>query len=523
MNFRNTRIGQRLALGFGLVIALLALLAALSVSRIQSLSQEITLLLDDAYPRTILAHRIKADMNEVSRSMLSILIMTDPSQIQEELARIEKLSLSSNQLMGQLQANVTEPDSIQLMQDIEKIRKKASKSQVVFTDLIKADQKEDALTNFLFSIRPAHAKYFEQLDKLVALQEKHMATAGETSTTQASKTTYIILLLAVAALVASSLVAYFATRSITRPLNKAVQIAQRVAHGDLTAIIHSDRQDETGQLIEALAHMNQSLQQIVGKVRVSTDTIASASIEIASGNSNLSTRTEKQAESLQQTTGAMNDLTAIVRQNADNASQANQLAVSATEVATAGGAVVGQVVETMGNINASSRKIVDIISVIDSIAFQTNILALNAAVEAARAGEQGRGFAVVAGEVRTLAQRSATAAKEIKVLINESVDKVAKGSELVTQAGTTMTHVVDSVRRVSDIIGEITAASQAQSDGIESVSMTILQMDDVTTQNAALVEQAAAAAESMQNQAQSLAQMVSVFRLRSEEATESID
>lgn len=521
MNFRNILIGQRLTLGFGLVIALLALLAFLSVNRIQSLSGEINRLLDDAYPRTILAHRIKAEMNEVSRSMLSTLIMTDPAQIQEELARIDKLSQSSNTLMGELQASVTESDSIQLMSDIEKIRKKTSKSQQLFTGMVKQDQKEDALTHFLFSVRPAHAKYFEQLDKLVALQEKHMASQGQVSTRQASRTTYIIVFLALAALAASSLVAYFATRSITRPLNKAVQIAQRVAHGDLTTVIRSDRKDETGQLMEALAHMNQSLKQIVGKVRDSTDTIASASIEIASGNSNLSARTEKQAESLQQTTGAMNDLTSIVRQNADHAAQANQLATSATEVATEGGAVVNQVVETMGKINTSSQKIVDIIGVIDSIAFQTNILALNAAVEAARAGEQGRGFAVVAGEVRTLAQRSATAAREIKALINESVEKVAQGSELVTQAGSTMSHVVDSVRRVSDIIGEITAASQVQSNGIESVSMTILQMDDVTTQNAALVQEAAAAAESMQNQAQSLAQMVSVFRLNAEEPLET--
>jgi methyl-accepting chemotaxis protein len=521
MNFRNIRIGQRLALGFGLVIAFLALLAALSAMRIQSLSHEITHLLEDAYPRSILAHRVKADVNEVSRSMLSILIMTDPAQVEEELGKIDKFTQSSEKWMGQLQASVTDEDGVKLMSDIDKIRKKTKKSQQLFTGLIKDNQKEDALTNFLFSIRPAHAKYFAQLDKLVALQESHMVATGKSSTQQATHTTYIIAFLAVAALLVSSLVAYFATRSITRPLIRAVEIAKRVANGDLTARIHSDSLDETGQLIKALAHMNQCLQQIVGNVRTSTDTIASASIEIASGNANLSVRTENQASSLQQTSGAMNDLTAIVRQNANNASQANQLAASATEVATAGGAVVTQVVETMGNINASSRKIVDIISVIDGIAFQTNILALNAAVEAARAGEQGRGFAVVAGEVRTLAQRSATAAKEIKSLINESVEKVAQGSELVTQAGSTMTHVVDSVRRVSDIIGEITAASQAQSDGIESVTMTISKMDDVTSQNAALVEQAAAAAESMQNQAQSLAQLVSVFRLKAEDSVDS--
>jgi methyl-accepting chemotaxis protein len=254
-------------------------------------------------------------------------------------------------------------------------------------------------------------------------------------------------------------------------------------------------------------------------VRQGTEMIASASTQIASGNSDLSIRTEQQAASLQQTSGAVTELTRIVRQNADNASQANSLASEASTIATQGGEVVSRVVDTMGSIDASSRKIVDIIAVIDGIAFQTNILALNAAVEAARAGEQGRGFAVVAGEVRTLAQRSALAAKEIKTLIHESVEKVELGSQLVTKAGSTMQNVVSSVQRVSNIISEITEASRSQSDGIEAVNRSILQMDSVTQQNAALVEQAAAAAESMQNQAAGLAQVVSVFKLEDSPAT----
>jgi len=259
--------------------------------------------------------------------------------------------------------------------------------------------------------------------------------------------------------------------------------------------------------------MNDSLLKIVREVRLGTDTIATASTQIASGNLDLSSRTEEQASSLEETASAMEELTSTVKQNADNARQANQLAVSASAVAQEGGDVVGQVVATMGSINDSSKKIVDIISVIDGIAFQTNILALNAAVEAARAGEQGRGFAVVASEVRSLAQRSAAAAKEIKVLIDDSVEKVTSGSKLVEQAGSTMAEVVGSVRRVTDIVGEISAASQEQSTGIEEVNRAITQMDEVTQQNAALVEEAAAAAQSLQDQAGKLAQVVGVFKL----------
>jgi methyl-accepting chemotaxis protein len=308
-------------------------------------------------------------------------------------------------------------------------------------------------------------------------------------------------------------VAFLATQSITGPLNEAVEVAERVAQGDLSSDIKVQSQDETGRLMQALKEMNASLMEIVGEVRFGTDTIAVVSREIADSNLDLSSRTEEQATSLQETAASMRDLTDTVKQNADHASQANRLASTASEVAARGGMVVSQVVDTMGSINASSKKIVDIIGVIDGIAFQTNILALNAAVEAARAGEQGRGFAVVASEVRSLAQRSAAAAKEIKTLIGDSVEKVTVGSQLVAQAGVTMDEVVASVKRVTDIMTEITIASQDQSNGIERINYTIAQMDDVTQQNAALVEEAAAAAESMQNQASNLAKVVSIFKL----------
>ncbi|MDB5989318.1 MAG: methyl-accepting chemotaxis protein [Herbaspirillum sp.] len=351
------------------------------------------------------------------------------------------------------------------------------------------------------------------IEKLITInlaQSNNRNTAAEEIYASARK--WIAGLL-IAAILLGLILAVWIAKIISRPLNDAVKIAQSVAAGDLTSNIDVKSSDETGKLLLALKEMNDGLIRIVGQVRNGTDTIATASSQIAAGNMDLSSRTEEQASSLEETAAAMEELTGTVKQNADNAHQANQLALSASEVASKGGAVVSQVVDTMASINDSSKKIVDSISVIDGIAFQTNILALNAAVEAARAGEQGRGFAVVASEVRSLAQRSAAAAKEIKALIGDSVDKVGVGSKLVSEAGSTMDEVVASVRRMTDIMGEITAASNEQSTGIEQVNRAITQMDQVTQQNAALVEQAAAAADSLRDQARNLSQVVDVFRL----------
>jgi methyl-accepting chemotaxis protein len=324
-------------------------------------------------------------------------------------------------------------------------------------------------------------------------------------------------MLTIAAIVFAVLLAAAATaylvRAITRPLGTAVDLARRVADGDLSARIEVESRNEFGQLLTALRDMTTGLAGIVGEVRGGSDVIATASSQIAAGNMDLSSRTEQQASAIEETAASVEELTTTVRQNADNARQANHLAAQASDVAVRGGAVVADVVGTMSAINDSARKIVDIISVIDGIAFQTNILALNAAVEAARAGEQGRGFAVVASEVRNLAQRSASAAKEIKALITDSVDKVDSGSRLVGQAGATMEDIVQSVRRVADIMAEITAATSEQSAGIEQIHQAISQMDQVTQQNAALVEEAASASQSLQESAAGLAQQVSVFRL----------
>jgi methyl-accepting chemotaxis protein len=378
---------------------------------------------------------------------------------------------------------------------------------------LKADGERDQLVRLVNEkLVPALGAYDASIKAMLSFQkasiDKGVMSIGVLY--QSGRAT--LLLLAAAALCLGGLLAWWLTVSIIQPLASAVRVTQLVASGDLTSKIIVDSRDETGQLMQALKDMNDSLVGIVGQVRQGTDTIATASSQIAAGNQDLSSRTEQQASSLEETAASMEELTSTVKQNADNARQANQLAVSASGVAVKGGQVVSQVVATMGEINTSSRKIVEIISVIDGIAFQTNILALNAAVEAARAGEQGRGFAVVAAEVRNLAQRSAAAAKEIKTLIGDSVERVEAGGKQVMEAGKTMDEIVDSVKRVTDIMAEITAASQEQTSGIEQINQAITQMDQVTQQNAALVEEAAAAAASLQEQASGLSQVVSVFK-----------
>ncbi|MBL8279921.1 MAG: MCP four helix bundle domain-containing protein [Pelomonas sp.] len=507
------RIGQRLTAGFTVVIACLMTMAGLGYVGIQSLNDEITQLLSNDYKAVALANKAKSELGDASRSMMTTLIMTGEEQIKKELDTVAGLMAAHEKTMAELKPLLTDEASLAQLKVIEEVRAKFLPAQASFVKTVASGDTEGAPLKYQFSVRATQIRYLAALDKLVDTRNAAMEEAGGKSNQVARKTALMLLVLAAAAIAASVLTGVLITRGIVVPLRGAVAVARKVASGNLTSVIEVRSHDETGELMQALHDMNESLKGIVGRVREGTESIASASSEIASGNLDLSVRTEAQAASLEQTLSAMKTLTDAVQQNAQNAQQANQLAQAASQVAGEGGEVVTQVVTTMGSIDASSKKIVDIISVIDGIAFQTNILALNAAVEAARAGEQGRGFAVVAGEVRSLAGRSADAAKEIKRLIGDSVEKVALGSELVAKAGSTMQGVVASVQRMTDIMGEITHASAEQSAGIERVTHTIHDMDKSTQQNAALVEEAAAAADSLRAQAQGLEEVVSLFKL----------
>ena len=518
MNIQNMKIGARLAMGFGAVLLLLIGTTVVGVSRLGALNEGTRTMSEDRYPKVVDAYEITGNLNQVARSMRNVVIFTDPEVVQKEIATIANAKAKNTALLERLEKTIHTDKGKEIFKTVTQARANYAAPQEAFVKLAVEGKKDEATKLLLTTVRPAQLAYFKGLEELIKYQGDLMHQGGEDATDQYYGARNMMLALAALAALLAGTIAWWVTRSITQPLKEAVNVAQKVAAGDLTSRIEATSSDETGLLLQALKEMNESLVRIVGEVRGGTDSITSATKQIAAGNADLSQRTEEQASSLEETAASMEELTGTVKQNADNARQANQLAAGASSVAVKGGAVVGQVVSTMSSINDSSKKIVDIISVIDGIAFQTNILALNAAVEAARAGEQGRGFAVVASEVRSLAQRSAAAAKEIKALIDDSVQKVGDGTRLVGEAGKTMDEIVTSVKRVTDIVAEIAAASQEQSSGIEQVNQAITQMDQVTQQNAALVEEAAAAAESQQEQAQSLTQAVSIFKVTHNEA-----
>ncbi|GAB3467932.1 methyl-accepting chemotaxis protein [Massilia terrae] len=513
MNIQNLRIGTRLGMAFGAVLVLTFVLMALALVRLQHVRDAGTQM-DVAKRKNELAALWLAG-NQVNDALtearLRAATLDDAHAIDTAMTTRGALN---NKARDELAALLARDDAKTLLASVDERRAAYRDVRQKLFDARDAGQDMDQLKAEISSkLRPAMAAYDDGVVKMAALQSRIFdeTKAGMENTVAA--TAKLLVAVGSAALVLGALLAWSLTRSITAPLRAAVEVARTVAEGDLTRRIEVRSKDETGQLMAALQAMTANLNRIVAGVRAGSETISTGSAEIAAGNQDLSSRTEQQASSLEETASSMEELTGTVQHNAENARVGNQLAASASQTAQRGGEVVSQVVATMDQINASSRKIVDIISVIDGIAFQTNILALNAAVEAARAGEQGRGFAVVASEVRSLAQRSAAAAKEIKQLIDDSVATVDAGSRLVNEAGMTMADVVDSVKRVTDIMSEIASASREQSDGIEQVNQAISQMDTVTQQNAALVEEAAAAAASMQDQAASLAEAVSIFRL----------
>ncbi|OEZ60044.1 methyl-accepting chemotaxis protein [Duganella sp. HH105] len=513
MKLTDFKIKTRLGAGFGLVVLLMLIMIVTAIGRFGAISQSSKGIVERDWPSASAAATIDAAAREDARRVLALFVITDKAQRAKSYERIDQDKKAIDAALATLVQLTDTPDEKALLGKIQAARTAYNTSFLKVADLVEADDRDKAAALMNSETFPLLDSLEELTGGMVKQQKSDIEDGGKVATGHIDFSRTMMVVLGVVALIVSGALAVWITASITGPLEAAVAIAKSVAAGDLSTRIEVNAGDETGQLLDALQHMNASLARTVHEVRRSTGTINQASGEIASGNMDLSGRTESQASSLEQTASTMEELTSTVKQNADNARQANQLVISASSVATRGGELVAQVVDTMGSIKASSSKIVDIIGVIDGIAFQTNILALNAAVEAARAGEQGRGFAVVASEVRSLAQRSATAAKEIKVLIDDSVEKVDGGSAVVDEAGQTMGLIVTSVQQVADIMAEITSASQEQSLGIEQVNEAISQMDEMTQQNAALVEQAAAAAQSMQDEAATLSASVSVFKL----------
>ena len=510
---KNMNIGTRLGIGFAVVLSLLVALTAIALWRMHAASA----MTDQLVNVKVRNERLIGEWQQVvevnAARTTTAWLAADATAEKAVEAQMKASSARATQIQEKLVEVLQEPLAKGLLAEVLATRSAYVAARArVFKDKA-AGALESARQIYSQDMAGKREAYLAALAKLSVAEREVLDDSAARISAQYQGGRNLLVALGTLAILIGAGFALAITRSITGPIGAAVRVAEAVSKGDLTSDIVAASGDETGKLMSTLKTMNDNLVGIVEQVRSSTDTISTASSEIADGNADLSARTEQQASALEETAASMEQLTSTVKFNAENARQANQLAISASQVASKGGTVVSEVVATMGSINDSSRRIVDIISVIDGIAFQTNILALNAAVEAARAGEQGRGFAVVAAEVRNLAQRSAAAAKEIKTLIGDSVDKVETGSRLVDEAGKTMTEVVASIARVTSIMNDITTASDEQRDGIEQVNQAITQMDTVTQQNAALVEQAAAAAASMQEQAARLSEVVGVFTL----------
>jgi methyl-accepting chemotaxis protein len=518
MNIGNLKIGTRLAVGFGAVCTALVFMVGQGTVMLGRVNDGTHEIVSQRMPRIEAPTRMLAEVNDIAIALRNMMLSGDPADRAKQAEEIASSRKDVEAMFQQMDGMFQDPRARALLDKQREIGGRYMKSADELMRLASGGDAQAANAFLVKEMRPAlralKAATAEQIQiqKDLAMAKAQEAEAGYEHTRN------LMIALGLVILAASAALARWITRSITQPLRQALAVANAVAAGDLTSKVDAKGDCEVAQLLRALKTMNEQLAVTVSTVRGSTDAIATASSEVAAGNLDLSARTEQQAGSLEETASSMEELTSTVRQNADNARQANTLADTASGVAARGGQVIQEVVQTMEQIHAASGKIVDIIAVIDGIAFQTNILALNAAVEAARAGEQGRGFAVVAGEVRSLAQRSAAAAREIKGLIGDSSERVEAGSRLVKDAGATMAEIVTSVRRVADILNEISSASQEQSAGIQQVNEAVTQMDGVTQQNAALVEQAAAASQSLQEQAGRLTEAVAVFRLDAQAA-----
>ncbi|WP_332876499.1 methyl-accepting chemotaxis protein [Massilia sp. S19_KUP03_FR1] len=514
MRLNNLRVGTRLGGGFAVILLLLAALLGGSIWSLRQATSATREMMTTSLAKERLAEEwFRSVTAGVTRA--TALAKTDDPALVEMFANDAKVytNRGNANIAKDLQALPMDPPEQLLLDAISNNRLRYTSVRDAVMKAKKNGDADEAARLFATEFSVVPPQYVASIKAFLDYQRKDIDDIGHEIEDQTSLSTQLLTWIGMATLLLGAGFAWGLTRSIILPLRQAVEVAKTVASGDLSRRIDVQGRDETGQLLQALQDMNDSLVQIVEEVRESTDTIGTASSEIAAGNLDLSSRTEEQASALEQTAASMEELTSTVKHNAENARQANQMAAAAATIALQGGAAMEQVVVTMDAIHVSSRKIAEIIGVIDSIAFQTNILALNAAVEAARAGEQGRGFAVVAAEVRNLAQRSATAGREIKVLIDASVIQVSDGGKQVAAAGQTMEQIVGSVARVTDIIAEIMTASVEQSSGIEQINAAIAQMDSVTQQNAALVEEATAAAASMHEQAAGLSAVVSVFQL----------
>ncbi|WOA51139.1 methyl-accepting chemotaxis protein [Dickeya solani] len=515
MSFSNLKIGYRLAIGFSFLIIMLLIAGAVALSNLSDFNRKMDYTVSELYPLTAKGNKLIDELNNALLGQQLILMLDSDADIKRKNEETKGYSAVITALLADLSQNVKDARSVSLLRDIQQIRSEYSVSGNKLMELASRGNKQDAVAELINVSLELQQKYKAKVAEFIDYQDDQMTSAREAVQQSYTDIRMVLWLVFIISIVAGGLIAWWITRSVTQPLQEALTLAEKVAKGDLTTEASACAQDETGKLLQALYEMNDSLCNIVSQVRDGAETISSAASQIAAGNQDLSARTEEQASSLEQTAASIEQLTATIKNTAANTEHAASLSGRASDIVRQSGEMMADVTREMREIRSGSQRMAEIIGVIDSIAFQTNILALNAAVEAARAGEQGRGFAVVASEVRALAQRSANSAKEIKELIDNSVQKVQDGMSLVENTEQTMGAVIDNAHNADGVITEIAKASLEQSEGINQINLAIGQIDTTTQQNAALVEESAAAALSLQEQAQTLAKTVSVFKLNS--------